>query len=604
MYPPRVNYRKSNQMKAGLVMSIESSLPDFYFHLKENKPLLFSGKRWQAPHVIIRYLLPFLVASKANIGLKLLHAIDRFELQGKWRQPKEKTINDMQMYIECVQLVVKQLNRLNPKEKELREELKMRVDILKERLGQGKKIDETRANAWYKKLEGRVEEWAKNRWNTQEKDLTASQKAQIEKLRQHPLLMKRILHCDALFQRFVHWNLTYQCGGEDSIEIFQSLPGLTHKLMKSELHRPIGYHGGLKLEKDKTVSLRALLENHKGKLEQGKVNLLSPKEKYRFKNGYECSTAEILRNFSKFYCRGNIRETHFVYEGDGIQNFNPYQHGSWNPESKDWKKIDLTDAHYYEHLPKFYKKYDKEALEENYHTTIKAGEWLVVLEAGRDSNKVEPGNSHAWIKIFKPTDDDQMELLMAFSQAAKANTNSILKQLKIFMGTVLAGICMHEPRIYDQEQQFGGQGFSIPEEKADVLLDSVRQILQKAEKEQLYYQVVGNNCFQFAVDFTRNIVGKSHFQKKCKEEDLKISALDFPFKIIQPAQAYLKGQSRLIQKFFLDFFASLFGCHRVLEIRAGNEVQKISVASHSTFAKNGEVYAPHRFIELKQGSFI
>lgn len=579
-------------------MTIDTNPQAFLNFIQKNEEVVFNEKdQWSSPDLIEKYLFRFRIATPEKIAEKLVSSIDHFEIQGEWRtDPSEPLDQKMQQYIRCAKWVGKKLS--NP---ELKAELKLRIHALRMRLPPletPKKEPESK----YKELKLYAKKWAEMRWNVQEKELTKAQKKQLKELKKHPKLTRQLAASEALFRRFASWSLTYQCGQENSVDIFRKYPGLTQFLMKAELHKSIGYHGGLTLEAD-TVMLRARLEKEETRtLVQGKIDLLNAKATYFFKNQYERTTAQILENFEKHNHRWDIRDTHFVYEGDGVENFNPYQHGSWDPAAKTWKKIDFTQKDFYKHFPKVNKKYKKQDLESTYNVELKKGHWLFVLEAGRDNSLLDPSNSHAWIKIYQPMAYNQYKLLVAFSQSAKENNNSAAKKAKLFMNTVAAGVCIHEPRIYDQEQQFRGVGFNITPKNGKNLLMKLQEFLQKEEKGHLHYQVVGNNCFQSMIDFSKDFLGAENFVKKCPEDDLKIHVLDFyvPLKLSQRLNQFIKKKGGVVERVCLSIFGTLCGQHR--SMKSGD--QEISVSTHSTFASERKIYAPQKFIGLGPTQFI
>jgi len=567
----------------------------FLAQLESNEGVKFTEDCWSAPNFLQKYFSVGF-ASPSTIAQHLFHSIDQCELNGEWIHPSTPLKEKMQQYVACAKWVCKRLN--SEKDHLIKAELKLRVDVLKAHLNIVPKTkDQT---ALLAEITKRSTAWAEKRWNVAQKELTAAQHLQIDQLKSSPKLMQRLLASDALFQRFAVWSLTYACGQEHSVEIFQRFPGLTQKLMEAELHQTIGYHGGLMCEND-TVTLPALLEQG-GVLKKGRVNLLNPADTCIFENNYEITVGKMLDIFSQFNHRWDIRGTHFVYGGDGIQNFNPYQHGSWDPAKKEWRRIDFSKENFTDHFPKIHKIYEKTDLETTYQMQIKDGEWSLVLEAGRDNNLLDPGNSHAWVKIFRPINQTQYELVVAFSRSAKENYKSGLKQAKLFMNTVPGGLCINEPRIYEQEQQFRGLGFSVPSEKGLPLLKSLGSMADKAHKSQLHYQVVGENCFKPVIDFVKEHVGEETFAEQCAEEDLKIHTLDFyvPFKFSQKLHQFLRKRAYKIQKFCLWTFATLLGQHRSLEVGG----KMISVASHSSYANDLKIYAPPKFIGLKPTSFL
>ncbi|PJD95763.1 MAG: hypothetical protein CK425_07590 [Parachlamydia sp.] len=568
---------------------------EFLVHLETGEGVKFYDDSWSAPDFLDKYFsIGF--ASTATIAEHLLRSIDDSELQGEWVHPNASLKEKMQDYVACAKWVSKRLK--SEKESVVKAELKLRVDRLKEHLHIEPK---TRNPAeLFERITLRATAWAEKRWNIAQKELTAAQQAQIDQLKSYPQLMQRLLASDALFQRFATWSLTYECGQEQSVEIFRNFPGLTQKLMHAELHQTIGYHGGLKCDGD-AVTLPALLEEE-GKLKKGRINLLDPKATHIFANKYAVTVEKILDIFSQFNHRWDIRGTHFIYGGDGIQNFNPYQHGSWDPSKKEWQRIDFSQANFIEHFPKIHKIYEKADLEATYQMTVNAGEWALVLEAGRDNALLDAGNSHGWVKIFKPINENQYELVVAFSRSARENYKTGLKKAKLFMNTVPGGLCINEPRIYEKEQQFRGLGFSIAQEKSATLLRSLGTMADKAHQGKLYYQVVGDNCFKPIIEFVKEHVGQETFAAHCAEEDLKMHPLDFyvPSAFSRKLHQLLKSSAYKIQKFCLWTLATLFGQHRSMEI----DGKLISVASHSTYAKELKVYAPPKFIGLKPTPFL
>lgn len=577
-------------------MRIDENPQEFLEVLKRKELIVFDNQgQWSKPDFIQKHILRYQIASKKNIAERVIAAMDRFEIEGTWRgTPSEPLVQKMQHYIHCAKQTGKLL-----KDHNLKAELKLRIHALRMKVPNHAETGKT-SDSHYRELKIYAKKWAESRWNVSEKELSKSQKKQLKELKKYPKLVKQLVTSETLFKRFTSWSLTYQCGKKNSVEIFRKYPGITQFLIKAELHKPIGYHGGLKLEQD-TLTLPAQLENE-GTLVKGKIDLLNPNASYIFKNEYACTTAQILDNFRKYNHRWDIRDTHLVYEGNGIENFNPYQRGSWDPKINTWKKIDLRQEDFYKYFPKIKKKYKKKELESTYEVCLKKGDWLYVLEAGRDNSHMDPSNAHAWVKIYKPTGKDQYKLVVAVSQSAKENYKTATKKFGLFMNTVPAGICTHEPRIYDREQQFRGVGFSIPDKGKKELLKKLQEFLQKEEKGALYYQVVGNNCFQSVIDFSKTVVGAETFAQKCSDDDLKVHVLDFdaPLNIFRKLNQFIKKKGGTLEKICLSVFGTLWGQHR--SMRCGE--QEISVATHSSFAMERKIYAPQKFIGLKPTRFI
>ncbi|MBJ7450024.1 MAG: hypothetical protein JHC93_06675 [Parachlamydiales bacterium] len=365
------------------------------------------------------------------------------------------------------------------------------------------------------------------KWKSNE-PLTQQEIDSIEKLcDEYNFTAQTVLASSLIRKRCFNWILDKHL----PIDVFACFPKISANLQNCHLDDYIDRHGGLTYDQnnvrldtpDGYINLTKSTTNH------GHLHAFSFA-------GLKLTLPKIYKIFQDKYKAPQI----LSYTDKGLENFNSSVLGSWNPMTKKYNYLDLSNKNWHEKLPITNVLITKDQLQQQFNI-LPNGKTVAVMMSTDPANK---DDAHTWINVYEPTQDQNIyQLKMQLGKMQDAPSN-IFKRFINFIkhkGAVDV-IDFHD---FDTSIKKSGVGFTLNADTLEGFYALIAKHIQLTRNGTETFKKDDNDSAQFCYNLLTPF---------CKEQLIQTFGADNQFeknlnkaKMNSPFQKMIRIHNRLPQ---------------------------------------------------------
>ena len=553
---------------------IESTLPEFIQALEQDKAVVCKNGMWyvegRTMH-IIRILLRTDHRRLESVARTFNSWLDKLE-KTPVKFDEENPVN-FQNYIRAGEVLAKRVK--SPLLSRRVVALKYRIENVHGGLDRLRVAD----NSFMKQVEKVAEQWMEKQKLYPSTELTKFER-KLSKTCEYPEFAKLLVDDTTLQDAFFKWALR----DNNKIRPFVEFPITAERVKNAYLASRIGRWSGkaLKITKDHVKDFQLPFEIlTEGTLQTKNISILDEKKRLTFKGGYRITIKKVLDYFKN----KNAEVGRFEYFKErGITNWNTLELGWWNSKKKTYERIDLERPQWWKKMPtleiltkdEVKKRYDIDEIEE--------GKWVTLVQATRQSLKMDVEDSHGFIGVLMPN-DDKTYTLYEFGKFAKKFPTTQWEKIKFVADTVESGIEYPDEDGFYTHRQKAAAPYVITPEKGEELMDLIRKDLSKAREGNLVFQLSYENCAYWPQTLLEKLLGED------MPNLFKLYVLYTEPKYLGVIFKLIGKLPKKIQPFFLRFLEYLMEWFRGRwVVEDGKRVFKST--TNSDFHKDYHAYIP------------
>lgn len=347
--------------------------------------------------------------------------------------------------------------------------------------------------------------------------LSEEQLKRLNELASYPEFAKLLLKNEKETVRFFKWSLVNNL----SVQVFVEFPGLAERIDHCHLKGQIGAFKGEGLQYHEVDGKKDVTLLFEGK----PVSILDPETKIKFSSGTVLKVREVFSIFQ----RKKIDESYLTMFKDGIYDWDPNRIAPRGKSKEGLVKVDLTSPDWIKQLPML-KRLSLEEAKELTGLDCDGKSWVLTAVAMRQAKSFNTLGSHSFIRLLIPIGDGSYDLTYGFGKFPDPYVQNSLHSLS-YLFQPKKGTLQYP----DHNETHTGRDrlekhFLMTDENGNKCLESIRRGFLRAEKGDLPYQVLSDNCTDWVVKKIRKFIGEeeSHLfdiQFNELEPDAPLSAL-------------------------------------------------------------------------------
>lgn len=411
-------------------------------------------------------------------------------------------------------------------------------------------------------------EWKQTQEHISHAKLTIFELDQIHSVAEYTEFANLVLESNSLRNTLFEWALR----DENEIAPFVEFPHTTELLIESNLSHRIGRMGakGLKISSRKTLTL--LIEGRE-------ENILDLNRIITFKGDLKLSVRKIFEIFKNKKYEGGILE----YMQEGIINYSPLEIAEY--VDGEIKPIDVNKKAWWKLLPVFETITKEEAID-RYNVLPENNQWITAATSTRASLNLDFNNTHAFLEIAIPVDDNHYQIF-DFGKFAARFPKTVFETLKMFCENAIATIAYPDENVYYTFRERAYHAFVISNDEGERLMDSIRNDINTSRKKNVVYQVETENCAAWVESKLSNIIGNWNMPHLFWMPLLETE----PNGLVKLIFKFIKILPRSIQVPVLSAIHVPLGAFQETLVQEEGKWVKKSLQSHSFF-DHGNIYLP------------
>lgn len=364
------------------------------------------------------------------------------------------------------------------------QKLKRRLIALAYRTETIKELNANSSDNQLEKLKNSAEKWKRTQHNLPSTFLSERDHGLLIQSTFYATFLALIEQDPDLKDKFFIWIIQ----DHNDPAAFIEYPSICEELSKCNLQQRIGRIPG--------VGLQILYEIYQGKVQKiltlpfdGRhLSILDPNLEIELKGSYRLKLAEIFSQFShKEIDVGNVE-----YLATGITNWNIHYLGYWDANMQKYQSIDMKNDNWWNELPEFEILTIKE-VEKRYGAPIQGKPWIVSAAATRQSFNLDLENTHAYLHVAIPQENDTYRILN-FGKFGFKYPKCMLEKMLTVCVTQTATIAYPDENVFYSNRQTVFHPFVMTEYQALKVLQSIRQDIIQSRSGNLVYQIHADNC--------------------------------------------------------------------------------------------------------------
>lgn len=421
-----------------------------------------------------------------------------------------------------------------------------------------------------KALISEAEIWKKEQEHVKSARLTPREIEKVHEIAEYTEFAKFILNTTNLKRALFSWTLL---DGNDAAA-FIEFPATADRLIKSNLSLRIGRMGGkdLRIRQGKYKYLTLPFEG----VEHSIMNDASIIE---LSHSLSLTIGDVFKIFENKAYEGGILE----YMKEGIINYSPLELGSTingkvEPVSvkakKWWEKLPLLET------------LSKSEVISRYGIVPHSGEWIASAASTRGSLNLDFNKTHAFIEIAIPQKNGDYRIF-DFGKFAMRFPKTIFEMMKMFCQNVQATIAYPDENVFYSFREKAFHPFLISEYEGEMLMNEIKQDIEKAREGNMIYQIESENCAKWVHNKLSAVIGHysmPHLFYMPLLETEPSGLAKLTFKLIKSLPATI--QVRVLSLLHLPL-----GAFQETVIEEEGELVAKSLKDHDFF-EHGHVYLP------------
>lgn len=341
--------------------------------------------------------------------------------------------------------------------------------------------------------------WKKKqiRFTGNNESLTEEDKTQLAEIARYPACVALCVKKPQFFNEFLNWSILYRL----SVRVFVEFPKVSKSidgaLLKGRLEGEdptlLKFHERKDGVKDVTLPF------------EGKdVSLLDEKKKVELAKGLILSISQIF----KMFANKNLKEGFLTfYKGLGVTNWDSMELGPYNPKTKKVDSIDLTQKNWHRQL-RMKATYTTDEATEKFGFRCDGKTWVMTVVASRAEKRLDVLSGHSFFRLAIPRDDDSgiYDYTYGWGKFAKKYPQNGLHAAGYLFAPKKGTLQNPDNNeFYPREKK--EFHYPMTPEKGAGCLDSLKDDILMARKNQLSFQFLIKNCTDWLVDKMRTFVG-------------------------------------------------------------------------------------------------
>lgn len=433
-----------------------------------------------------------------------------------------------------------------------------------------------------KALIGEAEAWKNTQDHVKSSRLTPFEIDKVHEIAEYTEFARFILNSRNLLKTLFNWTLLQ---GNDPA-VFIEFPGTADKLIKSNLSLRIGRMGGkdLKIRQGRYKYLTLPFEGRE-------LSIMNEASIIEFSQGLTLTLGEVFKIFENKAYEGGILE----YMKEGIINYSPLEMGHFSDGKVE--QISVKAKRWWEKLP-LLETLSKSEVISRYGIVPHSGEWIASAASTRGSLNLDFNKTHAFLEIAIPQENGDYRIF-DFGKFAMRFPKTIFEMMKMFCQNVKATIAYPDENVFYTFRDKAFHPFLISEQEGELLMNEIKQDIEKARNGNLVYQIESENCAKWVHNKLSAVMGNysmPHLFYMPLLETEPTGIAKFTFKMIKTLPAALQVP-------VLSMLHLPLGAFQETVIEEEGELVTKSLKDHDFF-EHGNVYLPallnHKRMELEQ----
>lgn len=342
-----------------------------------------------------------------------------------------------------------------------------------------------------------------NKWKTSNKlfwckPLTSQERDFVERAMGYPQFIQLVQEVPELKEKLFNWIIRDRLPPE----VFVEFPVITNLINENLLNGRIGTLGGDKLRVQKWTEEHVKTKIVTLPFEGKEYSLLNPKLKITFRGGYSLSLEEIYKLFQD----KPHRFVNIEYFAQGVTNWNGQHMGYWKEKDEKYSEIDLNQNKWWRQLPPLEIMTTDEA-KERYGDFVNGINWIVAAKSARQNFTMNIEKCHAYLEIIVPSSDG-MYYVYDFGKFARHFPYGVVDEMRMFTITTPATVAYPDENIYHTTRQQVGYAFELNHYEGLMLMDEMRQDIERARAGNMIFQVEAENCGHWIQTHLEELLGK------------------------------------------------------------------------------------------------
>lgn len=334
------------------------------------------------------------------------------------------------------------------------------------------------------KLKHSAESWKKTQQNLPTTLITERDQGLLQLTAPYASFIDLIEQDKDLKEKFFIWILQ----DHNDPAAFIEYPAICEELSRCNLQQRIGRIPG--------VGLQILYEIHGGKVEKlltlpfdGRhLSILDPNLEIELKGSYRLKLSEIFGQFAnKELDVGNVE-----YLANGITNWNIHYLGYWDAKEQKYESINVKKDAWWKDLPEF-ETLSISEVEKRYGAPIQGKPWIVSAAATRESLNLDLENTHAYLHVAIPQENDTYRILN-FGKFGFKYPKCMMEKMLTVCVTQTATVAYPDENVFYSNRQTVFHPFIMTEYQALKVMQSIKQDIIQSRSGNLVYQIHADNC--------------------------------------------------------------------------------------------------------------
>lgn len=481
-------------------------------------------------------------------------------------------------YLDTAGAVLEVLDSQGLKSKKFYEGLKSRVASLKSR--QEFHLEERADSETVRKVHELASEWKLASHIRGHEDLDVSDLNRLRKIERYSAFSEQLVSDEELRSRFFDWTLRDRVDPE----AFILFPATCERLTQARLSHRIGYYGGehLKVKRIQGGEGRQSLDLT---LPMGgkEVSILDDRLIVQLEEGYTQSVGQIIETFiNRQWEIGNVE-----YFRDGVHNWNPKRLGPYNPETGEYRQVDLEKERWWEEMP-VVEELSVEQAKQRYDLDLDGSQWVMAVRASREQENDTPINIHGWMQVAIPINGRYR--LFDFGKYTEDFPQAWYEFVDITVNSVPAVITYPDEAAFALDRQHTWHAVATTPAEGEALLKSVSNDMELVNEENIAFQFISDNCIKWAWSKVNEVVG---------DEKMPAEVVQMDFNDLKPGGVMgvfftvLRCLPFEIRWLVLTLIVTLFGAWKGMRIHhLDGTSERVSLLTQLPWSRGGKFYSP------------
>ncbi len=499
--------------------NIENSFTEFNLAIKQGKSVVLKETGvWYCEGAYSRIIRRIFrledqrVALVAKVFNKTLDKLEKIPVKfnaGNGSAAPEQT-QKFQQYIETAKTIAEMLeshkkNRNCRLEKRFLDQKKVAMQYRIESINGG--LDTLASPELQAPIQDLARKWKNSKEQSffNDKELTPSDLHKIAQTCAYPDFAKLIVADKYLQDAFFKWTLREN----NDVRPFVEFPATYTRLKTAYMAGRIGRCGAHLLSVDKIVCADGKEEKQiRLTFEGKKISILDESQEVTLKGNYKLTVKKIIDVFkSKNDEIGNLE----YFPELGVTNWNAHELGWWNPEKKDFERIDLTKDDWWKDLPIF-ERATREQVEKRYSSSkfpfkLEPNQWAAAAKSSRETPTLDFDRSHGYFEFCVPQSDGTY-LIFNFGKFAANFPKNFFEKILFLTATAKGKFSYPDENLFYSHRQHASVPFAFSKEKGLELMKIVKEELLKARNGSVVFQFAWENCAYWPQTLLETLLGK------------------------------------------------------------------------------------------------